>query len=87
MDKAKQAENCCRDAVVPLDGTLALVCLILNCIPFTSGIGTCLSACLGDGFKCHTLVLGILQLLLTGIIVGYVWSIIHGVWLYKAKKN
>ena len=90
MDKApKSADDCmkcCKDAVVPLDSTLALVCMILNIIPFTSGIGTCVSACAGDKFVCHTLVIGILQLLLAGLLVGWIWSIVHGIWLYKAKK-
>mmetsp|Transcript_2608 Transcript_2608/g.3608 ORF Transcript_2608/g.3608 Transcript_2608/m.3608 type:complete len:91 (-) Transcript_2608:114-386(-) len=90
MDKAKagakDACKCCQDAVVPLDSTLAIVCLVLNCIPFTSGIGTCISACTGDKFRCHTLGIGILQWFLTGLLVGWIWSIMHGIWLYKAKK-
>ena len=89
MDKAKQAEGCCKEAVVPMNETCALVCLILNCIPLTSGLGTCISACAngcGPNFKCHTLGVGIAQILLTGLLVGYIWSIIHGIWMYKAKK-
>ena len=77
----------CKEAVVPLDHTLAVVCLILNCIPFTSGIGTMISACTGSDFNCNALLFGFLQLLLTIIIVGWIWSIVHGIWLLdKAKR-
>ena len=77
----------CKEAVVPLDHTLAIVCLILNCIPFTSGVGTMVSACAGGEFNGTTLLFGILQFLLAFLIVGWVWSIVHGIWLLdKAKR-
>ena len=77
----------CKEAVVPLDHTLAIVCLILNCIPFTSGVGTMVSACAGDNFNANALLFGLLQFVLAFIIVGWVWSIVHGIWLLdKAKR-
>ena len=75
--------KCCADAIVELDATIALVVLILNVIPFTSGIGTCISACLGKKFNCLALGNGIAQLLLSGIFVGWIWSIWWGVILLK----
>ena len=88
--KAKDTGNkciqCCKDAVVSLDNTLAIICLVLNCIPGLCGIGTCISACAGDKFHLNTLILGICQWLLTGLLVGWIWSIVHGIWIYKAKK-
>ena len=45
---AAEAVGACKAAVVPLENTLAIVCLILNCIPFTSGVGTMISACAND---------------------------------------
>ena len=74
---------CCEPAIVKLDDDcLALVCLILNCIPFTSGVGTMVSACTGPAFNCQALLFGIDQFLLTGLLGGYIWSIIHGVMIY-----
>ena len=46
-DAAKDTASTCKQAVVSLDHTLAIVCLVLNCIPFTSGVGTMVSACAG----------------------------------------
>ena len=85
-DTGKQAVGSCKAAVVKLDRTLAIVCLILNCIPFTSGVGTMISACTGKDFNCNALLYGILQLLLTFILVGWIWSIVHGIWLLDASK-
>ena len=86
-EKGEKACAACKETVVKLDTTLGLVCLILNCIPFTSGIGTMISACAGSDFQCNTLVHGICQFLLTFIIVGWVWSIFQGIWIYKASKG
>ena len=84
---AAETVGACKAAVVELEHTLAIVCLILNCIPFTSGVGTMVSACAGKDFNGTALVFGILQFLLAFILVGWIWSIVHGIWLLdKAKK-
>ena len=85
--EAAAAVGACKKAVVSLDHTLALVCCVLNCIPFTSGIGTMISACTGKEFNGTALLFGILQLLLTFILVGWIWSIVHGIWLLDASKK
>ena len=56
----KEAVGACKASVVSLDHTLAVVCLVLNCIPFTSGVGTMISACAGKDFNCNALCFGIL---------------------------
>ena len=86
MGKADEAVGCCKEAVVKLDPTLALVCLILNCIPFTTSLGTMISACAGKEFKCNTLAIGFAQFFTAWLLVGYIWAIIHGIWLYKAAQ-
>ena len=86
-DGAKQAVGTCKASVVSLDHTLAIVCLVLNCIPFLSGVGTMISACAGDNFNCNALLFGICQLLLAVIVVGWIWSIFHGIWLLDAAKR
>ena len=74
-------------SIVVLEKDMALVCLILNCIPFTSGIGTCVSACIGDEFNMTALLFGIIQFLLTWFLIGWIWSILHGVALYGKAKG
>ena len=84
---AKDTVGTCKASVVSLEHTLAIVCLILNCIPFTSGVGTMISACAGGDFNGTALLFGLLQLLLTFILVGWIWSIVHGIWLLDASKK
>ena len=71
--------NACKDAVVKLDKTLAIVCLVLNII--LPGVGTMISACTGSDFNATALIYGVLQLLTAWLIVGWIWSIVHGIWL------
>ena len=70
--------------VVPVDKTLALVVLILNIL--APGWGTMITACLGPEFNAKVLVIGLVQLVLTCIIVGWIWSILHGIWVYKKSS-
>ena len=83
----KEAVGTCKASVVSLDHTLAVVCLVLNCIPFTSGVGTMISACAGKDFNCTALCFGILQFILAVLLVGWIWSIVHGIWLLDASKR
>ena len=50
--------NACKDAVVKLDKTLAIVCLVLNII--LPGVGTMISACTGSDFNATALIYGVL---------------------------
>ena len=84
---AKDTVGTCKKSVVQLDHTLAIVCLVINCIPFTSGVGTMISACAGKDFNCTTLLFGLLQFLLCFILIGWIWSIVHGIWLLDASKK
>ena len=74
----------CEDSVTKCDKTIGLICLILNIIPFTSGVGTMVSACANKGdFNGSALCFGILQLLTAFLLVGWIWSIVHGVWIFQ----
>eukprot|EP00354_Favella_ehrenbergii_P005422 CAMPEP_0170458356 /NCGR_PEP_ID=MMETSP0123-20130129/5343_1 /TAXON_ID=182087 /ORGANISM="Favella ehrenbergii, Strain Fehren 1" /LENGTH=48 /DNA_ID= /DNA_START= /DNA_END= /DNA_ORIENTATION= len=47
-----------------------------------------ISACMGGKFNCMALVFGILQWGLQPVLlVGYIWSIIHGVKLLDISKK
>ena len=86
-EAAKEAATTCKNSVVELERTVALVCLILNCIPFTAGVGTMVSACAGEKFNAIALIFGILQWLLLYLLIGWIWSICHGIWLLDASKS
>ena len=60
---------------VPGDGIIAIICGIVNI--FFSGIGTIIAGAI-DGDKAD-IVIGLLQLVLLLIVVGWVWSIVWGV--------
>ena len=79
-------EKQCNDAVVKVDPTMGLVCLILNCIPFTSGVGTMVTACIDGELKTTTLLYGLCQFLLAFLIIGYIWSIFFGVLIYNKSR-
>ncbi len=71
-------------AEIPSTSTvIAIVLLIINI--FLPGVGTIVMSFL-DGFKLRTLIVGILQFVLTFVIVGWIWSIWWGILcLQKAK--
>ena len=75
----------CKDAVVKLDKWVAIVLFIVN-IVFPS-IGTMISACCGKKFHKEALIVGLCQFLTCFVFVGWVWSIVHGVWLVKEANK
>ena len=83
--KMDEAAGCCKKTVVNgLDKNVALLLLFLNI--FWPGLGTAVSSCLDSKFNCPALLHGFLQALTSWLIVGWVWSIVHGCWLIKAAK-
>ncbi len=64
-----------------LPKNFALVLFIVNI--FFPGVGTLISACVGEKFLKSQLIVGLLQLILAAFIVGWVWSIIWGYLIYK----
>ena len=76
-------EGCCSEAnpYVPAPG-VAIVILCLDV--FLPGVGTITAAYYDpSGCNCKTITCGIFQMLLAIVIVGWIWSIIQGVCIYK----
>ena len=71
------------DTLPELSRRMAITCLVLNCLPPTPGLGTIVSACFGKSFSWKPLVLGFIQSALAVLVVGHIWSLIHGVWLLE----
>jgi hypothetical protein len=64
---------------------LAIAILIINI--FFPGIGTMCLACIGGQFDKDHLIIGLIQFVLAMCIIGWIWSIMWGVFLVmKAKK-
>lgn len=64
--------------IIPLTSPFwAFFILILNI--FAPGFGTLLMACFSLRFSSVNIIIGILQILFSGILIGYIWSIVWGV--------
>jgi len=65
----------------------AYVFLVMNIL--CPGAGTWCSAwcCCGKKFRCDTLCHAYGQAILAGIVVGWLWSIMHGIWLVKVATK
>ena len=59
-ETTKEVAGACKASVVELERTVAIVLLIINCIPFTSGVGTMVSACVGGNFNLYALLFGLI---------------------------
>ena len=68
---------CCPDDKInPTNAVMATLCLLLNI--FLPGVGTILNGCLGVHFV-EGLCYGLLQILLTPLLIGWIWSIVYGI--------
>jgi hypothetical protein len=65
-----------QDIPVLSKGT-AILLLILNI--FIPALGTFLMACIGPEFKSSQLIVAILQFLLAGLLIGWIWSVWWGI--------
>ena len=74
----------CAPYVLKVEKNLALVILILNII--FPGLGTLITAFVAGEFNVTVLLVAIAQAFLACILVGWIWSILHGVWVYNKSK-
>ena len=77
----------CKLAVVKVDPPMHIILFILNI--FFSGVGSMISACLDKkGFHTNAFIFGLIQFLFCWAVVPWIWSIVHGYWIYEkgAKK-
>lgn len=84
-DKEVEDDASCPDANPLVSTSDALLVLLLNI--FIPGVGSMVAAYRGvDGFNSKCCGFGIGQMLLTIVVAGTIWSIIHGVAIYD-KSN
>ena len=79
--------QCCKDAVTKVKAPMDIVCLILNI--FVPGIGSIISGVANEEGKTNTnaIVFGLLQFFLSWTLVCWIWSIMHGVWIYQKAQG
>ena len=76
------AQGACEASVVKVDEPMHIVCFILNI--FIPGCGTVISAFMDHGGVNGTaLVFGLLQFFLAWAVLPWIWSIVHGWWIYE----
>ncbi len=70
--------------IVSVGAPWGVVLLIVNI--FFPGIGTIINALMGS--KCHVtiFIVGVLQLLFAGFIIGWIWSIWWGVLIFQKQR-
>lgn len=75
-------EGCCSAANPYVPRNVAPIVLVFDI--FLPGTGTIIAAYFDpSGCNCKTVTCGIFQMLLTVVLVGWIWSIIQGVAIYK----
>ena len=73
-------------SIVKLEGQFGLIVFVLNCV--LPGWGTVVSGILSKEVRCNNFILGFLQMMLSIILVGWLWSIYTGymIW-YKSSRE
>ena len=79
-------ERTCKDSVVKVDQPWHIVCFILNV--FVSGSGTIISALMDSkGPNMVALVFGCCQFMFAWLVLPWIWSIIHGYYIYEKGER
>ena len=86
QDGPKVELPCMKDAMIECSEMMGLIVLILNILQVN--LGTLLSSCLDrKGCNWSAFCASILQGLLAGCLIGYLWAIIHGYKIYQANQG
>lgn len=75
---------CCADDLEVVTPGCACILLIINI--FLPGIGTIINGLSGT-VNCTIILVGILQLLLTVLLIGWIWSIYFGCMMVSRAKE
>ena len=79
---AAKAAGSCKAAVTTVNPPIHIILFIVNI--FCPGWGTIISSFIGkEGFCMNALIFGLLQFFLSWTIVCWIWSIMHGYWIYQ----
>ena len=85
MGETDKAVGSCKKAVVKVDPPLHIVLFIVNII--FPGWGTMISACCGKKFNSDALCMGLIQFIFCWTLICWIWSIIHGYWIFEKSAK
>lgn len=88
MSSGQQAEsyyNKIKNQLPVLNPALAVILLIVNI--FLPGVGTMILGCLNGGCNWTHIIVGLLQFITAGIIIGWIWSIWWGILLVQRSAK
>ena len=74
-----------KDHISPVQSPWSLVQLVLNIV--FPGTGTLLNSCMAPKFNATTFIVGVLQIILAYVIIGWVWSIWWGILIVEKSKD
>jgi len=84
MDSIKKVFNEWKSDIPSLDKVVAVIIFIFSIL--TSGIATICLSFLGGNCRVSQILVGVLQLLLTPLLIGWIWSIYWGFLVYEKSR-
>ena len=85
MGEADKAVGSCKKAVIKVKPPLHIILFVVNIV--FPGWGTMISACCDKKFNCDAFLMGLIQAIFFWTIVCWIWSIIHGYWIYEKSAK
>ena len=86
MSDGQPPAGACSDAIVKVPEPMHIVCFILNI--FVPGCGSVISAFMDkNGLNSNAMIFGLIQFFLAWTMVCWIWSIIHGWWIYEKSTR
>jgi len=92
VEQPVENENCCANcwerakSLIPVvSPCLAFTLLIMNCL--LAGSGTIVFCCINKEMWKENLIIGILQFVLMFVFIGWLWSVIWGVFVVLRRKT
>ena len=78
--------GCCKGCIFAVPEPWHIIIVVMNVL--VAGSGTFISAFCTDKVKCRLIIIGVLQFLLMPILIGEIWSVIHGLLVFReSTKN
>ncbi len=82
----EKEDLCIKGDTGDVNETLGLLCFILNIV--LPGIGTIVAGIANkEGLNCKAVLIGVVQMLLVALVIGWIWSICHGYHIYVRSKG
>ena len=81
----QNAEKVCKDSIVKVDHPMHIVLFVVNI--FIPGLGTVISAFMDKDLNMTALIFGIIQFVFSWTIICWLWSIVHGFFIFTKSSK